>query len=177
VIYRVQYCKACRFQKKDPKPKKTPGVCPKCGSPLVYLRNWYFVYQYRGRRFPQVGGPTKQVAEAALQRKLLDIYEKKHGIEKEPGTSWATAKVEFLAWAKTNLKPGSYDMYSSFSNIERIEPSFKRMTLDEIESGHVENYKAKRIDTKKGNGRNIEGIKISPATVNREIATIKRLLS
>jgi integrase len=178
MVYRVRYCKECRYQKKDSKPKKIPGVCPKCGTPLVYLKNWYFQYQYRGRRYPQVGGPTKEVAEAALQRKLLDIYEKKHGIDRDPETPWGTAKKEFLAWAKTHLKPGSYDMYcNSFNNIERIEPSFKRMTIDELESGDVERYTRKRIETKRGNGKNVEGIKVSPATVNREIATIKRLLS
>jgi integrase len=178
MIYRVQFCKACKYQKKDSKPKKAPGLCPKCCAPLIYLKNWYFQYQFRGTRYPQVGGPTKQVAAAALQRKLLDIYEKKHGIAKEPSTPWLTAKGQFLEWTRTNLKPGSHDMYTTcLANIERIEPSFERMTLDEIESGDVENYKTKRLNTIRGNGKNVEKKKVSPATVNREIASIKRLLS
>jgi integrase len=178
MVYRIAWCKSCSYRRQDSRAKADPGPCKKCGSPLVYFKNWYFQYQYRGTRYPQVGGPTRKIAEVALGKKLIEIYERKHGIGKEPSTPWLTAKGQFLEWAQTHLKPGSYDMYrNSFNNIERIEPSFKRMTLDEIESGDVEEYTRKRIETKRGNGKNVEGAKVSPATVNREIATIKRLLS
>jgi integrase len=177
MVYRIAYCKTCNYRKDESKPKASPGNCPRCNSPLVYIKNWYFRYQFRGKRFPCVGGPTKKVAEIALQKKLIEIYEKKHNIEKDPSTLWFTAKERFLEWAKANKKPGTFSMYQvCIRNIERIEPTFKRMTLDEIESGDVESYKVKRLNSMTAGNNKLEK-KVSPATVNRDIATLKRMLS
>jgi integrase len=168
MVYRSAYCRGCTYRRNDSKPKSTPGVCPKCGTPLIYLKNWYFQYQFRGKRFPQVGGPTKRVAEVALQKKLIEIYEKKHNIDVDPSTPWNVAREKFLEWAKTNRKHGTYQLYlTSLNSIERIQPEFKRMTLDEIESGDVEDFKTKRLISK--------AVKVS--TLNVEITSIKRMFT
>lgn len=173
MVYRIAYCKACKSQRNDAKPKKDIGVCKKCGNPLVYLANWYFRYQHRGRQIRQVGGPTKALAEMGLAAAKKAIYEKKMGIEKEPETSWTDAKRDFIKWVSTNKAKGTYHMYQvCLSTVEKHFPAIKRMTLNEIESGDIETYKNKRIDKMDEKGKGL-----TPATVNREVTSIKRVLS
>lgn len=173
MVYRIAYCKHCNYRREDAKPKKDVGKCPKCDGPLVYVANWYFRYQYRGKRTRVVGGPTKALAEMALAEKKREIYEKRLGIEKEPSTPWSTAKGSFLDWAETNKAKGTYKMcLSCLATVEKNFPEIKRLHLDEIESGDIESYKNKRSLMKKKNGKPIE-----PATVNREVTSIKRVLS
>lgn len=167
MVYRIAYCKACNYRREDAKPKKDVGKCPKCGGSLIYLANWYIRYQFRGKQFRQSGGPTKALAEMLLAQKKKEIYEKKLGIQKEPSTSWTTAKDLFLEWAKTNKAKGTYHMYlSCLATVEKQFPSIKRLHLDELESGDIESYKNNRI------AMDVEG-----STVNREVTSIKRVLS
>lgn len=167
MVYRIAYCKACNYRREDTKPKKDVGKCPRCGNPLVYLANWYIRYQHRGKQFRQSGGPTKALAEMLLAQKKKDIYEKKLGIQKEPSTPWTTAKDLFLEWAKTNKAKGTYRMYlSCLATVEKQFPPIKRLHLDELESGDIESYKNNRIVM------DVEG-----STVNREVTSIKRVLS
>jgi integrase len=173
MVYRIAYCKACNYRREDTKPKKDVGKCPRCGNPLVYLANWYIRYQHRGKQFRQSGGPTKALAEMLLAQKKKDIYEKKLGIQKEPSTSWLDAKSDFLDWSSTNKATGTHKMYAScLSTVERVWPEIKRLHLDEIESGDIESYKNKRIATKDEKGKGLEA-----STVNREVTSIKRVLS
>jgi len=167
MVYRIAYCKRCNWRREDAKPKKDVGKCPKCGGALIYLANWYIRYQFRGKQFRQSGGPTKALAEMLLAQKKKEIYEKKLGIQKEPSTSWTTAKDLFLEWAKTNKAKGTYHMYlSCLATVEKQFPSIKRLHLDELESGDIESYKNNRIVM------DVEG-----STVNREVTSIKRVLS
>ena len=167
MVYRIAYCKRCNWRREDAKPKKDVGKCPKCGGSLIYLANWYIRYQFRGKQFRQSGGPTKALAEMLLAQKKKEIYEKKLGIQKEPSTSWITAKDLFLEWAKTNKAKGTYHMYlSCLATVEKQFPSIKRLHLDELESGDIESYKNNRIVM------DVEG-----STVNREVTSIKRVLS
>ena len=173
MVYRIAYCKACNYRRDDAKPKKDVGKCPRCGNPLIYLANWYIRYQYRGKQYRASGGPTKALAEMALATKKREIYEKKMGIEKEPSTPWLDAKRLFLDWSLTNKAKGTHKMYlSCLGTVEKNFPEIKRMHLDEIESGDIEAYKNKRIQTKDSKGKGLE-----PSTVNREVTSIKRVLS
>ena len=65
-------------------------------------------------------------------------------------------------------------MYRSYLN--NLAPDFGYCTLDEITTDMVEEYKNRRIGEKikKGKGKETP---ITPATVNRELATLKRLCS
>jgi integrase len=172
-VYKIAVCtaKGCNYRKADKKEEKSP-VCKKCGASMRYLPNWYYRYKHRGREKWLVGGPTKAIAMNALAKKKLEIYEKKAGIEKEPSTPWKTAKDSFLSWAKTNKADGTHHMYvSCLATVERAYPEILTLHLDEIVSGDLEKYKKKRLNPKD------EKDKVEAATVNRELASIKRVLS
>lgn len=163
MVYRIAKC-TCGYRRYDSKVERAP-VCKKCNATMQYSTNWYYRYMYRGRQHWISAGPLKAMAEAAFSKKKLEIYEKKTGIEKEPGTSWETGKKNFLAWAKTNKKPGTHKMYAScLASVEKLFPELVIKHLDELTSQDLETYK----DRRKG---------VGPATINREITSIKRVLS
>jgi len=82
---------------------------------------------------------------------------------KVPSTPWDKAVKLFRAWFEVNVKPNTQRMYEN--GLKNLSPHFDRLTLDKILPQMVEQYKAMRR------------IKVKPATVNRDLSTLKRLFS
>jgi integrase len=166
MVFKVAKCFAskCTYRRFDRQPKKDPGTCPNCGAHLRYMVNWFYRFIHRGRTYLKSVAPQKAIAEAALAKKKLEIIEGRF-LNKVPETRWDIAKEKFLAFVKTHNASGTYDMYAlSLANMDR---RFRGKTLNEITSEDLEQHIEERLD--KG--------KVTNATINRDIASLKRLCS
>lgn len=160
-IFKIEMCK-CGYRHNEPKPLKESQLCPKCGSRMRYLENWYMSYQILGKKYVQAVGPQKRLAEDALSKIKVDLREGRY-FDKVAETSWNKAASMFREWFKTNVKPTTAEMYEN--SINHLTPYFQRLNLNKISPHMVEQYKAER------------SIGVTNSTVNRDLATIKRLFS
>lgn len=162
MIYKVEKCRVCGYKRKEESPKEA-GACPKCSGPLSFSDNWYIDYYVSGRRRTEAVSPRRKDAEDAYAKKRVDIREGRYW-DKVADITWESAKKNFCAWMLTNVMPNTKRMYDNSLLI--LDPHFRGMTLNQIRPADVERFKGKRLK---------EGVKA--ATVNRDLATIKRLYS
>jgi integrase len=162
MVFKIAKCTKCGYSRWESSPKATPSTCPKCMSSMRYMDNWYFSYYNKGKKYVHAGAEQKRVTEDMLSKKRVEIREGRF-FNKMVETSWQDATKKFLEWAKTNKATGTYRMYDGA--IDTLASTFKRCSLNEILPEQVESYKADRLGT------------VSNATINREIATLKRLCS
>jgi integrase/recombinase XerD len=163
MVFKIAKCSKCNYSRWESSPKTQPGTCPKCMTVMHYFDNWYFAYYNKGRKYVQAGAPQKRVTEDMLFKTRVEIREKRF-FDKIPETPWADGTANMLSWVKTNTKPATARMYEN--SIKALTPKFKHFTLNEIDKGDVEQYKTYR-----------QAQGVTNATVNRDIATIKRLCS
>lgn len=161
MIYKVEKCR-CGYKRKEPTPK-SPARCPKCLIPMEYSDNWYFDYYAGGRRITRAVTPKRKDAEDERAKVRVDIRENRF-FDKASDVSWETAKKNFSSWMQTNVMPNTIRMYENSLTI--LDPYFRGLTLNAIRPVDVERFKKKRLEEK-----------VKPATVNRDLATLKRLFS
>lgn len=133
-------------------------------------KNWYIDYYVNGRRKREKIGPSKKLAETVLQKRKVEIAEGKFlDIRKKD-----RIKIEDFAETFLNLhsKPNKKSWKSDEYNLKAVLLSFKSRYLFDITPQDIEQYKAKRATDTFGKNK-----KISPATVNRELATIKTMFN
>jgi len=136
------------------------SVFKRAGSP-------YYRYDlvFEGRRFQ---GSTKlrnvkaaQRAEDILRAKLA---ERRAGIaERKPMPLLNGFGKQFLERVKPEIRPNTWRGYAT--SLRVLEPSFGSKRLDEISADEIERYKQTRME--RG---------LSPCTVNRELACLRRIL-
>jgi integrase len=125
-------------------------------------KNWYIDYYVKGRRKRRKIGPSKKLAEQVLQDvhvkmakgEYLGVYDEKKILFEEFGQ-------QYLAYSKTN-KAGSTHHRDQFS-VASLNATFGGKYLYEVTARMVEKYKTERLE------------KVSPATVNRELACLKHM--
>lgn len=166
MVFKIAKCftSKCTYRRFDQKPKADPGTCPKCGARLQYLDNWHYRFHYKGRSYVASVAPRKDITEAALAKKRIEIIEGRF-LDKIPETPFFTAREAFLAWAEINTAPGSYLMYKT--GLDKWDRKCRHLTLNQIGPDMLEAHKAELLK---------EG-KVSPRTINRDIQAIKRLCS
>lgn len=131
-------------------------------------RTGWWVMDYRdatGRRRRVRAGLTKAAALAVQRKRMHDVALEEAG--EMPHMESITLKDysrRFLEWAKAHKKPTTARRYES--SIDQLLPKFGRLLLKEISPRAVESYMTERIEA---------GAK--PATVNRDVACLKRLFS
>jgi integrase-like protein len=76
---------------------------------------------------------------------------------------------QFLNWEKLNLSRATVKLHRV--NIRRLKQFFRGNLIDELDRKSVEDFKVWRAGQKRENG---EG-KVSGATVNRKLTTLKRI--
>lgn len=107
------------------------------------------------------GYSTKSLAEMALTKLRRDQERQRAGLPKVTDMTLAVFADQFLDWAK--------DHKSSWDRDERTLPFLKKalgtLRLNEITPARVEEYRRKRLKD------------VEPATVNRDIALLKKMLS
>jgi integrase len=133
----------------------------------VYLkRNTYFIdYMLNGKRKREAVGPDKRQAELALKKRKIEIAEGKFfDVKKEK-------KIKFDDFARTyrelhskvNHRPSV--ARRNLVSLKNLSSSFSGKYLSEITPQLIERYKSARIKS------------VSPATVNRELATLKSMFN
>jgi len=134
-------------------------------------KKWYVDYYFDGRRIREVAG-SKKDAELALKAAEVDALRGKLLFKRERKITFENfAEKEYLEHAKVHKK--SWDR-SDRVYLNRLIPFFKGKILCRITPKLIEDYKRLRIDEYKKRNKTK---KVKPATVNRELACLKRMLN
>ena len=134
---------------------------------------YHYEFELGGRRYR---GSTKrrnkqaaQTVESTIRTRLLDTTQ---GVPRPSDIpTFAEMTDQFLAWAKTNLAPATVKLHRV--NIAKLKKFYKGKMLTEIDRRSVEEFKVWRAGQERENG---EG-KVSGATVNRNLTTLKRIFN
>lgn len=132
----------------------------------MYKRNnsWCSDFIHEGRRYTCSWGEiTKTVAKEKDQRFRTDVKEGKYR-QQAKRVTFNTFKDTYLTNAKLNKRPAS--VTRNEVSIKALMPHFKGVPLKKIYPDAVEAFKAARIAEKK-----------TPATVNRDVATLKNMMT
>jgi len=126
--------------------------------------SWVSDFYYEGERWKKSWGKvTKTRAKELDQKFQLNIREGRY-----PGKSkrinFKALAEKYLAVAEVNKRPSSYRRNKT--SVDALLPRFGRRPVRKITREEVEDYKRDRVSQGK-----------APATVNREVSTMKTLLS
>ncbi len=131
----------------------------------VYKRgkNWCISYYFKGQRTRKAIGPSKKLAETALQKIKVRIAEGKHlDIQRVKSIKFEDLCNQYLnVYSKPNKK--SYDR--DIQLVKNLTRFFSGRHLDDINAFMVEEYKKDRLT------------EVSAATVNREVACCKAMFN
>lgn len=162
-IFKIEKCPACGKKLHVDKPQKVNRDCPKCGTPMRYSRKWSESFTHNGKLHIKAVSPDKRFTEDALSKARVAIRENRY-FDKAAAIPWKRAVEEFKAWIENNTSPKTQRMYLNSLGI--LSPYLSGYTLDKITPQMIEHFKKERIAS---------GVKNT--TINRDLATIKRLFS
>lgn len=170
-------CKDCGKVQEVDKQDRTPPPCPKCGSKnREYGKKWIVYLMLKdehGRpyRYYRAHSTLKAEATAHEAEKILE-RDRGHTHKRDVAVTFEVAVATFKTWADVKveekaLAAGSHKSYMSRLNVH-LAPYFKGWDVRKIDEMAVEKYRKERFSSTP---------KPTPATVNREVATLKRILS
>lgn len=129
---------------------------------------WFIDYYFRGKRIRECAGTNKRMAEQALSIRKAEILQGKFKIEKlKPSPRFEQFAETFLDWSKANKRSFVRDQ----SLVKNLRGAFSGKLLSEITPWLIEKYKKDR------QAATVHGRAIRPATINREVACLKRMFS
>jgi len=130
----------------------------------IYKRgeNWFIDYYVNGKRKREKIGPDKRLAKNILRKRKVQIAENRFlDIKKKPKVLFENMAKVYLDYARTNKK--SYK--SDELHLKQLATFFGGKYLYQINPLMIEQYKKARRE------------KVSKATVNRELATMKHMFN
>ena len=131
---------------------------------VIYKRNKYWI-DYRdaeGRRYREVIGTSKREAEKALAVRKAEIVQGKFNFKKKARKiSFREFAAKYLDYARINKRSWRRDETS----LKSLVPIFGETFISKITEWQVESYKIER--------RRV----VKEATVNREVALLKHMLT
>jgi integrase/recombinase XerD len=164
-MYLFKYCrcidKKCKYRRQVRDPYNA-DPCKRCGGKTVLSKDFLLQDWRNGKKVIENAGSNKKRAEDGLGKRrgqkgegrILDI---------KKTTSWEKATKAFKEWVEeSELAPGTRRMYEG--SIETLTPHFEHLMMDEITIPHLTTFRGVRRK---------QGLK--PASINRELATMKRL--
>ena len=161
-IFKIERCKACSYKHTAPRPGKTNKPCPRCGATMYYLEQYYISYQIYGRKYVEAAGPQKRFAEDALSKRKSQIREGKFFDMKTSDITWNEG-VEKLRKRYPYISENTQRMYETC--IRTIEShGFTKLRWNQIDTDKINSYITDRQDKD-----------ITNSTINRELATFKRI--
>jgi integrase len=160
-VYKREQCPKCPSRRRALKPT-TPGICPKCGEQMAYSDNWFISFYKAGKEISQVVGPSRKMAEAAHAKQVTAIREGRF-FDRSDDYTWTDAVDKFRKWFAANTMPKTIAMYEN--SLKMLGPHFDQYYLSQITPEMVDDFKSLRLLT------------VTNSTVNRDLATIKRLFS
>jgi integrase len=126
-------------------------------------KNWYIDYYVKGRRTRRKIGPSKKLAQQVLQDVHVKMAKGEYlGVYDEKKIPFEEFSQHYLAYSKTNKAWSTYQNRDRIS-VAHLDSMCKGRYLFEITPQMLEKYKAERLE------------KVSPATVNRELACLKHM--
>ena len=154
----------CACGKKGMMVEKLASKCPACNNALTLSDNWYVRYTHQGRTKVKSISTRKKDAEDYYASVRVQI--RCGGIlpGQEKDIAWDDAVKSFKAWFELkHIKQSTIDMYTYC--LIPLEKVFKTKILQDITATEVLQFQVNRQKA------------VKPATVNREIATLKRIFS
>jgi len=123
--------------------------------------NWFIDYYVQGRRKRESIGPSKELAQIVLKKRKVQMAEGKFlDVKKEKKIHFREmARLYLESYSRPNKRSWGRDELS----IKNLSAFFANKYLYEITPLDIENYKVERRR------------KVSPATVNRELACLKHI--
>jgi integrase len=126
-------------------------------------KNLYIDYYVKGWRKRRKIGPSKKLAEQVLQDVHVKMAKGEYlGVYDEKKISFEELGQQYLAYSKANKAKSTYQRRDRFS-VAELNSFFRGRYLFDITPQMIEKYKAARLE------------KVSPATVNRELACLKHM--
>ncbi|MFC1833237.1 tyrosine-type recombinase/integrase [Thermodesulfobacteriota bacterium] len=127
--------------------------------------NWWIDFYHQGKRIRRKVGPSKKVAEMAL----ADVQVKKAkndflGVCEPKRIPFKDFAAEYLEYSRANKALSSYERDETVVRAHLV-PVWGDYQMSRITSKMIEDYKLKRLES------------VAPATLNREMNTIKSLFS
>jgi integrase len=132
----------------------------------IYKRNstWYVDYTFRDQRFRRAVGHSKRIAELTLKDLELKIARGEFlGIFEERKILFEDFSQEYLIYSKANKSKLSYQR-DQFT-LRHLTDFFSGYYVFDITPRVMDQYKSERLE------------KVSPSTVNREIACLRHMLN
>ncbi len=134
---------------------------------------YHYEFELGGRRYR---GSTKRTnRQAALKVEATKRTRLLNSLQDIPHPTavptFAEFADQFLTWAKTNLADATVVLHRV--NIDRLKQFFRGKLINEIDRKSVEEFKVWRAGQ---NRKNAKG-KISGATLNRNLTTLKRIFN
>lgn len=176
-VYKRVLCDTCNKQlsraTKETSKEWSKKACPCGGSPRLSSK-WYFTAYLHGsdgqlQKVTKAAGNTKAEAQAA-ERDLLAKRDQGEVYEKPKANTLKDFAPEWQEWLDRRHRDGKLAAGSKLSyemrTAKHILPHFGRVNMSAITADMVEAYIDKRRQSE-----------CRPATINREVATLKRILS
>jgi hypothetical protein len=149
-------------------------VAPQGGIEVaVYPRGktYWYVFNIGGRRINESSGfKNRTAAKRAEARRKSEILEGRAGFRRpDPPPRFDDAVKEFLVWSEQKHRPKTQELHKL--NCQTLLRYFGKKWLDQITPQLVENFRMERQGEARKNAH--DGSKVSPATVNRALATLR----
>ena len=146
--------------------------CMKCNINLtkVKKKTYYIDFYYKGMRKRERIGTSKKLAETTLSKRKVEIAENRYLDRKKE------IKTRFRELSKWYLELGEIKRKKSYkrdcTSIDKLNGSFGKKIITEITPSMVEKYKTYRLTQNSYRGHTTR-----PATINRELACMRRMFS
>lgn len=172
-VFKRRLCTVCGHGVQDARLVKVLPPCSKCGGATTYAPSWYVSVRVRTpagfQKVTKAAGSTK---EAAVQEERRLLGERDNGAVERPGakTDFPHVAATFETWVEERKSQGKLAEGSARSYGYRLSahltPFFGRTDVRQIDHEAADRY----VRARRASG-------CRPATINREVATLKRLLS
>lgn len=172
-VFKRVTCKSCGNVKQAMKEIKTPPACQKCGGKTEYSEKWYVLVWTedslgRKKKVVKAVSNNKRFAEDCESKLKTQRAEGKF-FDKQQPMPFTEAAETFMQFCKDRVAEGHLTPRSMEFYVGRLRsnllPYWREADVLRITPEEIDGYKKERMAV------------VSPASVNRELATLKRLLS
>lgn len=183
-VFKKRICPSCNYVTQDAKEKKVPGPCAKCGEPTKYSEKWYVAVYVTGEEGTKLirRAVSKYKAEAqAEEAALLKGRSEGDVIVARDKTSFVHVSVIFEDWLSQREADGK--MAASTAQYYRMRlnahllPAFTGCDVKNIDHDAAQRYVNMRRQTQIYGSTPDKPKYPTPADINRDLATLKRMLS
>lgn len=127
----------------------------------------YYVYDFvfKGRRCRGTTKLTNKIAAGRYENNLREKLAKSRAgiLDPEPPPLFKAFAEQFIERTRNEMRPNTSRCYGV--SLKSLKPRFGSLRLDEITADGIERFKQARLEQK-----------LSPSTVNRDLACLRRIL-